>query len=280
MTHRRLPPEHVAYMQVEAVNTIKAHSVVYPIGTANDDGIPRVTSLFNPITSSCCVGVADAPIASGSRGTVVVAGIVTLYGEVFSQNPASDQSMHFGRVIFAADVDENAKKGGGILPIGTLLTTDVPGLVNDMSGKYTHGGKLFLCPWMSAFTVPRKQVEVLGELPPESSIKVHEDSSETAWETFYEPDGTQKQKRSRTEVYKDIRPVPEKDDSGHVDLRQLLGERSVEAMIEQLNEASPNSQDIDDERRKEIEAFLCKLATTGIDTAKEDTEAMRTCFIQ
>ena len=277
MSQRVLPPEHVAYMQIKAVGSITAHSVVYPTGTITDDGIPEATSTFNPDTSTCVIGVSDAFVADGARVTVIVAGVATLYGDIFKPDP-SVSALKFGRVIFAADVDNGAKEHGGLLAIGTLLATDVPGMVNDRSGTYTHGGRVFLCPWMSAFTAPRKQIE--AESASTTDSKVSDNRDNTKWETYYDENGAPRQKRHRTEVWEETRDMPPPDEAGHVDLRRMMGDGAIEAMISTLHSASAESDELDDERKKSMETFLCKVATKGIDAAKDDTEAMRTCFIQ
>ena len=264
-------------MQIKAVGAIKSHSVVYPTGAITDDGIPEATSTFNPDTSTCVIGVSDAFVADGARGTVIVAGVATLYGDIFKPDP-SVAALKFGRVIFAADVDAGAKEHGGLLAIGTLLATDVPGLVDDRSGTYTHGGRVFLCPWMSAFTVPRTQIEPASASTTDS--KVSDDRDNTKWETYYDENGTPRQKRHRTEVWEETRDMPPPDEAGHVDLRRMMGDGAIEAMISALHSASAESDELDDERKKNMETFLCKVATKGIDAAKDDTEAMRTCFIQ
>lgn len=278
MSQRILPPEHVAYMQIKAVGAIKSHSIVYPTGEITDDGIPEATSVFNVEKSTCVVGVSDSFIADGARGTVIVAGIATLYGEIFKPNPSASTSLKFGRIIFAADVDSRAKEHGGLLPVGTLLATDVPGMVDDRSGTYTHGGKVFLCPWMSAFTAPRKHLD--PDPVSTSDSKVSDDRDTTKWETYYDEDGTPRQKRHRTEVWEETRDMPPPDEAGHVDLRRMMGDGAIEAMISTLHGASAESEELDEERKKSMETFLCKVATKGIDAAKNDAEAMRTCFIQ
>jgi len=285
MSRRPLPPEHVAYMQVAAAADIRAHTVVYPTGELTADGIPVVTATFSP-SVKCIVGVADAAIKGGTRGTVVVAGIVTLYASVFKRSdgrpghPGRD-ALAFGQVVFAADVagdSDGAGGDGGAVPIGTLLATDVPGRINDVDGSYLPGGRLFLCPWMSAFTAPRH--------PPTAASTgeginnpVLVDSTEAPWETFYDAGGVPHEKRLRTEVTEETRALVADDKTSAVDLKRMMGSAALDAMVVQMHAYAgtdpPTSETIAD-----FTKMLERIATAGIEKAKDDKEAMRTCFVQ
>ena len=289
MSRRPLPPEHVAYMQVAAAADIRAHTVVYPTGELTADGIPVVTATFSP-SVKCIVGVADAAIKGGTRGTVVVAGIVTLYASVFKRSdgrpghPERD-ALAFGQVVFAADVagDSDVVGGdGGAVPIGTLLATDVPGRINDVDGSYLPGGRLFLCPWMSAFTAPRHPptAAAADSTAAGSSRSVSDDHAEAPWETFYDAGGVPREKRLRTVVTEETRDLAADDKTSAVDLKRMMGSAALDAMVGQMHVYADNDDPPTAETIAKCTEMLERIATAGIEKAKADKEAMRTCFVQ
>ncbi len=284
MSRRPVPPEHVAYMQVAAAADIRAHTVVYPTGELTADGIPVVTTTFSS-SVKCIVGVADAAIKGGTRGTVVVAGIVTLYASVFKRggdgrpgHPEHD-ALAFGQVVFAADVAGDSD--GGAVPIGTLLATDVPGRINDVDGSYLPGGRLFLCPWMSAFTAPRHPPTAAAADSPAagSSRSVSDDHAEAPWETFYDTGGVPREKRLRTVVTEETRDLAADDKTSDVDLKRMMGSAALDAMVVQMH-AYAGTDPPTSETTADFTKMLERIATAGIDEAKADREAMRTCFVQ
>jgi len=288
MSRRPLPPEHVAYMQVAAAADIRAHTVVYPTGELTADGIPVVTATFSP-SVKCIVGVADAAIKGGTRGTVVVAGIVTLYASVFKRSdgrpghPERD-ALAFGQVVFAADVagdsdgDGDGDGDGGAVPIGTLLATDVPGRINDVDGSYLPGGRLFLCPWMSAFTAPRHPPADSPAADSNNPVRV--DSTEAPWETFYDAGGVPHEKRLRTVVTEETRALAADDKTSAVDLKRMMGSAALDAMVAETHAYADNDDPPTPETIAKCTEMLERIATAGIEKAKADKEAMRTCFVQ
>jgi len=275
-------------MQVAAAADIRAHTVVYPTGELTADGIPVVTATFSP-SVKCIVGVADAAIKGGTRGTVVVAGIVTLYASVFKRSdgrpghPGRD-ALAFGQVVFAADVagDSDGDGDGGAVPIGTLLATDVPGRINDVDGSYLPGGRLFLCPWMSAFTAPRHPPTAAS---PAADINnpVRVDSTEAVteapWETFYDAGGVPREKRLRTVVTEETRALAADDKTSDVDLKRMMGSAALDAMVAEMHVYAGTDPSTAETIAKCTE-MLERIATAGIEKAKADKEAMRTCFVQ
>jgi len=275
MSQRPLPPEHVAYMQVIASEGITAHSIVYPAGTVSEDGIVHATSHITP-DSTCMLGVADTAISAGSRGTIIVAGVVTLYGSAFTPGASSK----FGHVIFADKVlpEPKDEHKAAIIPIGTLLSLDVPGMTDDRSGTYTHGGRVFLCSWMSAFTIPRTR----GEGSAETSVAATTLSSEVEeWTTVYTEDGVPQQKRIKTIKQQEIRDMPSGGSSaGKVDLKTLMGTAAVDAMVSTLGNAFSHTGELTQEQKDYIQSVLVNVATVGINDAKSNHEVVQRCFIQ
>ena len=283
MSRHVLPPEHIAYMQVFAQTPIKPHSVIYPTGELTQEDIPIVSGLVQPDTK-CAVGVADSYIEKDERGTIVVAGIVTLYSPKFNLTGSENKRLQLGQVVFASDVysptantlpsDSDASSFSGFVPVGTLLAANVPGIMNEADGKYLSGARIFLCPWMSAFSIPRKL-----SLPEDTTVDSTEISNdpEPEWETIYDSDGTPKQKRRRTVVTEETREMPAPESEEQIDLRRALGSSAIEAMIER---AASTDGEMTEEEKKEVEEGLNVIATIGLKKMKADSEALRSCFIQ
>ena len=85
------------------------------------------------------LGIADKPIPYDHHGTVIVAGVVTLYGDNIPKVPYS--------IVFLSNVRDmsNARN----CAIGTSVSCNVRGRVG-ADGNVEAGCRVLLCPWMAA----------------------------------------------------------------------------------------------------------------------------------
>lgn len=131
--------EPITCLHVLAGERIAAHKAVYAQNGESPDYIPKVFTQWQH--GLVFAGISDLQIESGEHGTIIVAGIVLLY----SDEP-SDKQIHSAVTLHNFDgACEDADR-----MIGVTVSLAARGIIRD--GRYCHGIKVMLCPWMSACT--------------------------------------------------------------------------------------------------------------------------------
>lgn len=131
--------EPITCLHVLAGERITAHRAVYAQNGESPDYIPTVFSQWQ--SGLVFAGISDLQIEIGEHGTIIVAGIVLLY----SDEP-SDKQMYSAVTLRDFDTDYAAANR----MVGVTVSLAARGIIRD--GRYYHGIKVMLCPWMSACT--------------------------------------------------------------------------------------------------------------------------------
>jgi hypothetical protein len=153
---------HVAYMTVMPAKALHPGTVVRQTGSKSSfveeaSHTPHATDEgAGPI-----LGVADRFMPPNELGTIVIAGITTIYCAEDTSLPTAGQyvtSKHLPLRPVVLPIGEE-EEPPPLQVIGTVIKSPVEGKVKE--GKYLPGVKIFLCPWLNAASLPVK-VDVDG----------------------------------------------------------------------------------------------------------------------
>jgi hypothetical protein len=130
--------EPITCMHVIAVADIPAHKAVYAMGGLPPDHIPQAHVTHGD--GRAFAGISDRAIKQGDHGTIVVAGVVSLY----TTEPSADPTYSTVALKAFDGADESNRV------VGVAVSPNTRGLIID--GSYHHCRKVMLCPWMVACT--------------------------------------------------------------------------------------------------------------------------------
>lgn len=125
-------------MHVIAVERIAAHKAVYATSGRPPDYIPHAYATQGD--GRTFAGISDRVINESDHGTIVVAGVVSLYTPTPSSEPTYS-------TVALKDFDGENESN---LVVGVSVSPNTRGLIID--GSYRHCRKVMLCPWMVACT--------------------------------------------------------------------------------------------------------------------------------
>jgi hypothetical protein len=125
-------------MHVLAKTHIQAESFVYGTGGVSPDFIPEAYSQRDKVDGCRYMGVADKSILVGQHGTVVVSGVVTLFGKKVPENAYE---------IVTKNMFDN---GEDATLIGITVSCVIHGRFDLTQNIMLQGVRVLLCPWMTA----------------------------------------------------------------------------------------------------------------------------------
>jgi hypothetical protein len=216
-------------MQIIAKTALVPGDVVFG-GTGQFEGVATVSATHSDQFPSV-LGVADQVVAVDKRSTIVVAGVVAV--NKYNSTP----------VTFGAIIATNATvKGMSLqLPVGTLIEDNVEGILQ--GDTYMPRMRVFLCPWMCAFTLPL----------------VYQQTSSNPIETVVTT--------PETRIVQHVTSY-KRTSIDQVDLSRLFGEKGYEIFLKQLGLNGVDDQSTIDQLQ------------TAVFAARKSTEVPQWCGIQ
>ena len=154
------PSSNIACMHVLAKSNVPAESFVYGTAGVAPHFIPEVVAAYEE--GMVYMGVADKPIRTGQHGTVIVSGVVTLFGEKIPKVVYSivKRSMISG----GDDADDTI--------IGITVSCVLHGRFDAKKNVLLQGVRVLLCPWMTACKAVEPTKGFLLELFGQAGLKL------------------------------------------------------------------------------------------------------------
>ena len=136
---------HIAYMKVIPIVDVEPGDVIYYHDMSPHPDMKDTPRVHIEGTRNV-VGVSDRHLTGGEIATIVVAGVTTVYCHEDAHFPNPGEYITTNRIRYRGSTTPVS-----ISPIGTLVRFTEGKVV---AGTYYRGVKIFLCPWLSAVTIP------------------------------------------------------------------------------------------------------------------------------